>query len=480
MIGTVVGNYKIVEKLGEGGMGTVFKGVELLLEREVAIKTLLPELARQPQLVERFRAEAAALAKLNHPHIATLYNFFRADDSFYMVMEFVRGQPFDKIIANQGALGYEKAIPLFCQALEGIEHAHRFGIVHRDIKPANIMLTDDGTVKVMDFGIARVLGANRMTRTGLIIGTLAYMSPEQVNSQEIDARSDIYSLGILLYEMLTGRVPFQANSEYEIMKAHVEAIPLPPRHIVPNVPIPIEQAVLRALAKNPLDRFQTAGEFRAFLLDSLRTSPTAVLPPDGSNIYEAPTQHINTAAPNSEVTTKRFGPSNAAPPAINILDPQVKATTPVVGAGQLAPQWPVTIPNPPSRPTEEATASRSVWKYYIVAAAVLILMGATIVSVMLISSGKPDPVPPVVQPASNPVLPATPIKTNPIVDNTKDRIETPSKSNNEETKKIEDILSGSPDNIDKTKPRRVIDAAAKARAAARKRLRERTERALDQ
>src|SRR5215468_5816484 len=207
MINTVVGNYKIVEKIGEGGMGAVYKGVDLMLEREVAIKALRPELARQPDVVERFRAEAVTLARLNHPNIATLFSFLRQGDDYFMVMEFVRGETLESLLRRAGAMPLDRATTVFCQALEGIDHAHKMGIIHRDIKPANMMLTQSGSIKVMDFGIARVLGTARITRQGSVIGTVEYMSPAQVRGQDTDARSDIYSLGILLYEMLTGRVP---------------------------------------------------------------------------------------------------------------------------------------------------------------------------------------------------------------------------------------------------------------------------------
>jgi len=204
MIGQIVRNYKIETKLGEGGMGAVYKGVDTMLDREVAIKALKPELASQTSIVERFRSEAITLAKLNHPNIAALYTMFRQGEELYMVLEFVRGDTLDTIIQKRGALPAEEAIPVFCQVLDGIDHAHELGIVHRDIKPANIMLTENGKLKVLDFGIARLLGSARMTRAGNIIGTLEYMAPEQVKGQETDARSDIYALGMMLYEVLTG------------------------------------------------------------------------------------------------------------------------------------------------------------------------------------------------------------------------------------------------------------------------------------
>jgi eukaryotic-like serine/threonine-protein kinase len=266
MIGNVVGNYKITEKLGEGGMGAVYKGVDLMLEREVAIKALRPELASQPQVVERFRSEAVTLAKLNHQNIAALYSFFRQGDEFFMVMEFMRGRTLDEIVSKSGPMSCEEAVPLFCHALEGIGYAHRLGIIHRDIKPANMMLTDDGTLKVMDFGIARVLGTARMTRAGNLIGTIEYMSPEQVRGQETDERADIYALGVLLFELLTGRLPFASENEYELMKMQIEHAPPAPRSLAPHIPEAVERAILKAMAKRPEDRFQSAGEFRDELL----------------------------------------------------------------------------------------------------------------------------------------------------------------------------------------------------------------------
>lgn len=265
MIGHLIGNYKVTDKIGEGGMGSVFRGIDIMLEREVAIKMLRPELSRQPHIVERFRSEAVTLAKLNHPNVATLYGFIRQGEDFFMVMEYMRGETLDSVIGKSGAIPCDRAVALFAQALEGIDHAHKMGIVHRDIKPANMMLTETGSIKVMDFGIARVLGTDRLTKTGHLIGTVEYMSPEQVRGEETDARSDIYSLGILLYEMLTGRVPFNSSSEYELMRSHIEEAPAPPRTFVPQIPPIIEQAIMRALAKKPEARHQSANEFRMML-----------------------------------------------------------------------------------------------------------------------------------------------------------------------------------------------------------------------
>ncbi len=268
MIEQIIGNYKIEEKLGEGGMGAVYRGVDTMLDREVAIKALRPELASQTSVVERFRSEAVTLAKLNHPNIATLYSMFRQGDEIYMVLEFVRGETLDNILQRRGALPAEEAVPVFCQVLDGINHAHESGIVHRDIKPANMMLTEKGTLKVLDFGIARLLGSARMTRAGNIIGTLEYMAPEQVKGQETDARSDIYALGMMLYEVLTGRLPFDTENEFELMKMQTEDMPPAPREINPAIPEAVEEAIMRAIQKNPDERFQTAGEMLEQLIEA--------------------------------------------------------------------------------------------------------------------------------------------------------------------------------------------------------------------
>jgi serine/threonine protein kinase len=274
MLDQVVGSYKVLEKIGEGGMGEVFKGIDLMLEREVAIKSLRPELSRRQDIVERFRKEALVLARLNHPNIATLYNFFRQGNSFFMVMEFARGQPLDEFIAQQGVIPWRKALRLVCQALDGLEHAHNMGVIHRDIKPANIMLTTAGNLKLMDFGIARILHKARLTRTGHLIGTLEYMSPEPIQGRDTDARSDIYSLGIVLYEMLTGHVPFEKDSDYALIKSQVEELPQPLRNLIGQIPLELEQMVLRALAKAPEDRFESAKAFRIALENILQLSLT--------------------------------------------------------------------------------------------------------------------------------------------------------------------------------------------------------------
>ena len=307
MIGRIIGTYKIESKLGEGGMGAVYKGVDTMLDREVAIKALKPELARQTAIVERFRSEAVTLAKLNHPNIATLYSLFRQGDELYMVLEYVRGETLDEILARRGALPAEEVIPVFCQILDGIDHAHAYGIIHRDIKPANMILTETGILKVLDFGIARLLGTDRMTRAGNIIGTLEYMAPEQVKGWETDARSDIYALGMMLYEILTGRTPFQTENEFELMKLQTESLPPNPRSINSSVPQAVEDAIMHAIQKDPDDRFQTAGEFREFLLGAGFAEPgllrriTGPSRPAASTDTVSPISNPETAIPTEEI-----------------------------------------------------------------------------------------------------------------------------------------------------------------------------------
>jgi eukaryotic-like serine/threonine-protein kinase len=396
MIGNVVGSYKITEKIGEGGMGAVFKGIDMMLEREVAIKMLRPELASQPEIVERFRSEAVTLAKLNHPNIATLFSFLRQGEDFFMVMEFVRGQTLDSLLRRHGAMPCDKAIGLFCQALEGIHHAHRMGIIHRDIKPANMMLTESGTLKVMDFGIARVLGASRMTRQGNIVGTIAYMSPEQVRGQETDARSDIYSLGILLYEMVTGHVPFSSDSEYDLMRMQIESAPQPPRVYSALIPPPVERAIMRALAKRPDARFQDASEFRQ-LLAGATAGATPPVSPQPTHLTGSPgaTQPLHGGAPQETRL--------AAQP------DQIKQT-------RLAPQANASYGYGVSRseggfqPAPMPAPAKSNAKLIIGIASVLlvVMIGTGVVLVTMMKKTGESPAAPVSQPVQSPATPSAP------------------------------------------------------------------------
>ena len=282
MTGTQIGNYKILEKLGEGGMGVVYKGVDINLDRTVAIKALNTELTGNPELEQRFRAEAKAQAGLNHTNLATLYALLIENGRPWMVMEYIEGETFEQMVQRRGPIPGTDTIPLFRQALLGIGYAHRMGIIHRDIKPSNIMLNKQGIVKVMDFGIAKVMGARGLTKTGTQMGTAFYMPPEQVLNRGVDIRSDIYSLGVTLYEMLTANVPFKGDSDYQIMTDHVNAPPPLPTKFYPYIPHGLQNAVLKALAKNPDSRFQTVEEFGTALEQpdtfGMDTQPAAAAP----------------------------------------------------------------------------------------------------------------------------------------------------------------------------------------------------------
>ncbi len=321
MIGRVVGNYKILEKLGEGGMGAVFKGIDVMVEREVAIKVLRQEIARQPDVVERFRSEAVTLARLNHPGIATLFSFFRQGDEFFMVMEFVPGRTLEGLLRDFGPMPVEQAAQVFAKILAGIEHAHQLGILHRDIKPANVMLTTAGVVKVTDFGIARILGAARMTRQGNIVGTLEYIAPERIKGEDHDARSDIYSLGAMLYEMLSGHIPFERENEYAMMQAHLMEPPPPLSRFGLNIPPEIEAVAIRALAKRQGDRFPTAAEFAAALAAAWSQAQARLArAPKETRAAAAPTPPKPARVAGAPDTMSRYG---RTPPVGTAVSPAV-------------------------------------------------------------------------------------------------------------------------------------------------------------
>jgi serine/threonine-protein kinase len=361
MTGTEIGNYRILEKLGEGGMGVVYKAVDTSLDRIVAIKVLNGDLARVPELVARFRGEARAQANLNHTNLATLYAFLTVGDNAMMVMEFVDGETFAQMIRRRGPLPAQGSVPMFRQALLGFAYAHRAGIVHRDIKPSNLMLNHHG--------IAKVMGERGLTRTGMQVGTSRYMSPEQVLNKEADIRSDIYALGITLYEMLTANTPFQGDSEFHIMSDHVHTPPPPPSRFYPYIPRGVENAVLKALAKNPDERFQTAEEFGAALerpddFGIAGAAVAAVLPPPlpygapGQTTWPAtatmpvagpaavpPPPQYHTPFPQYQAAPPQYQtppPQYQAPPPYQTPPPQMPAPAPApaTGLGALVATWP--------------------------------------------------------------------------------------------------------------------------------------------
>ena len=241
-------------------MALVFRGHDRVLNRPVAIKVLARHLARDPKAVERFRREARAAARLNHPGIVTVYDSGSQGGAHYIVMELVDGRPLSSVLRRRGRLAPGPAVAIAARVARALAYAHRNGIVHRDVKPANIMVTRSGRVKVMDFGIARVLSSHTLTDTAAVLGTASYLSPEQAQGRPIDARSDVYALGVVLYHLVSGRPPFNGESALSVAFQHIERDPEPPSRLAPAVPSNVDAEVLRALAKDPAERHASADE----------------------------------------------------------------------------------------------------------------------------------------------------------------------------------------------------------------------------
>ena len=269
MIGRTVGKYRVLERIGRGGMGTVYLATDETLQRDVAIKVLNADIT-EPEALKRFRAEALTLARLQHPAIATLFELFEDQGDLLMVMEFVRGETLQRLAERMGRVPPDFAAQLCAQALDGLGHAHKSGIVHRDLKPGNIMVTDDGLVKVMDFGIARITGSEHLTSDGLSMGTPAYMAPEQVLGREVDGRADLYAIGVVLYRLWTGQLPFEGTTPFAIANKQLNDHHTPLNVAYPELPAWCDAVLARALAKRPEDRYQTAQEFKAALVASAR------------------------------------------------------------------------------------------------------------------------------------------------------------------------------------------------------------------
>ena len=260
------GRYELEEELGSGGMATVYKGTDRVLGRTVAVKVLSPTYARDQAFVARFRREAQAAARMNHPGVVNVYDTGSDDGTHFIVMEYVQGRTLAEILKSERRLMPDRAAEIGEDVAAALSFAHGQGIVHRDIKPANIMVTSTGDVKVMDFGIARALtSGDTLTQTATVLGTATYLSPEQAQGEPVDARSDIYSLGVVLYEMLTGQPPFAGDSAVSVAYKHVREEPTHPTQLDSTIPTGIEAVTLKALAKNPENRYQSADEMGADL-----------------------------------------------------------------------------------------------------------------------------------------------------------------------------------------------------------------------
>jgi serine/threonine protein kinase len=269
-IGERIGDYEIVAILGAGGMGQVYKVRNVISDRVEAMKVLLPNLGGDSALADRFLREIKVQATLDHPNIARLNTAQQLGNQLVMLMEYVEGSSIDTLLKD-GPMELSESLQCTSQVLDALSYAHARGVVHRDIKPANIMLTPLGVVKLMDFGIARMQADRPLTRTGTTVGSLFYMSPEQINGGLPDLRSDLYSLGVTLYEMVTGRRPFVGDSDYSIMAAHLQQKPVAPIEIIPGVPLDLNDIILMAISKEPEQRFQSADAFHAALRNFARS-----------------------------------------------------------------------------------------------------------------------------------------------------------------------------------------------------------------
>src|SRR2546430_5020709 len=275
---TKIGKYEVIEIIGKGGMGVVYKAMDNLIERLVAIKMMTGGFAENPDLLKRFYREAKSTGMLQHPNIVIVYELGDHEGSPYLVMEYLEGEPLDKIIAARRDVSMVEKLGYMIQCCSGLGYAHQRGIVHRDIKPANLMVLKDGNCKLVDFGIARI-GDNSMTRTGQVVGTISYMSPEQINAQVVDGRADIFSCGVMLYELLTGVVPFDGKDTASTLLKIIHEPPPPLKNFLDNYPADLEDVIKRALAKDREDRYATADDF-AFDLSRVQEQLTRLMVSD--------------------------------------------------------------------------------------------------------------------------------------------------------------------------------------------------------
>ena len=343
--GSVLNNrYQLLERIGTGGMADVFRARDLMLERSVAIKVLHETYSDDAAFQARFKQEARAAANLSHPNIVTVHDFGFDNGQLFIVMEHIPGKDLKTILRQRGRYSVEETIPLIVQACAGIGYAHRAGLVHCDIKPHNMIVTPDGRLKVTDFGIARALSTIMPDeRADVVWGSPQYFSPEQAVGEAPSPASDVYSLGVVLYEVLTGALPFTAPSSEELARMHLEQPPIPPSEYIPDIPPMLEQIVLKVLSKEPAARYRTADQLGRVLLRfgtqrNIPAAPGLSLTPEAATTYQHPEQPPTT--PSTPLTGRRPEPSFSLPeitlPDVNVDLPEVEIDWASVGLGLLA------------------------------------------------------------------------------------------------------------------------------------------------
>jgi len=348
-IGQRIGDYEILSILGLGGMGKVYKVRNVIADRVEAMKILLPDLTSHQSLADRFLREIRLLGSLNHPNIACLRTAMTYENQLVMIMEFVEGETLANRL-SRAPISTAEAVNYSDQVLSALSYAHKQGIIHRDIKPANMMLTPQGVVKLMDFGIARSGTDGSLTSTGTTLGSLNYMPPEQVRGEAADSRSDIYSYGVSLYELLTGQLPFKGDSQYSLMTAHLNEEPAAPITVRTDLPPSLNEIILMAMAKNPMDRFQTADAFR----NALKSVPVSEMPSAGTTFTSAPTTpRPNTATASSDATlVDTVSPSVSMP----VMPTHPGSKTPASTKPPTVAPTPRPAPVPSMQPTAPMTA----------------------------------------------------------------------------------------------------------------------------
>jgi beta-lactam-binding protein with PASTA domain len=310
---TYGGRYEMHRRIARGGMADVYLARDSLLDRPVALKVLFPEFATDPTFVERFRREAQSAANLSHPNIVSVFDWGAVNNTYYIVMEYVEGRSLAQILKDEGPLHPDRAADIAIDVASALGFAHRNGVVHRDVKPGNVLVSPQGQVKVADFGIARaVTTEENLTRTGTVMGTATYFSPEQAKGEGVDPRSDVYSLGVVLFELLVGKPPFQSDNPVAVAYKHVQETPPRPSRLNPEIPAPLEAITLKALAKNPANRYASADELTADLRRFRAGQPVlaeSLLPEDDATraVAAVPPPDATRAIPRTVVTESTYG-----------------------------------------------------------------------------------------------------------------------------------------------------------------------------